>query len=103
MKQKVIETVTGEKITLTENERKFFVCATDKLLSGWGRADRKTAKRVIICEDRQQAEIMCERLRRPYSGMKYVNYSISAFGPRYSSNKFVVSYDVFSDRLFNYK
>lgn len=102
MKQKVIETVLGEKITLTENERKYFVCATDKLLSGWGRAAGKTAKRVIICDNWQQCRKMLERLQRPTSGMKYVNYSVSPFPPYYSPSRFVVSYDIFSDRLFNY-
>ena len=102
MKTKEIELVTGAKITLSADETKYFVSATDKFLSGWGLASGKIAKRVIICDNRQQAVTMCDRLQRPAACMSRINYTVSSFGPYYSPSKYVVSFDVYSDKLFNY-
>lgn len=47
------------------------VTATDKMLSGWGRAVGKTHKQVVICATLQQAYTVADNMRR--RGFTYVN------------------------------
>ncbi|MEE3495846.1 MAG: hypothetical protein VZR06_11835 [Butyrivibrio sp.] len=97
---KQINLVNGE--TYSYEGVKYFVTCTDKFMSGWGLASGKIAKRVIICDNRQQALIMIDRLQRPKCGMKNVGYLIREKAPYYTPSKYVVSFDVYSETLFNY-
>lgn len=92
--------VNGERYEISET--KYFVSCTDKFMSGWGLASGKIAKRVIICKDRAQALEMIDRLRRPKNGMKYVNYTIGRKAPYYTPSKYIVTFDLFTDNLFNF-
>lgn len=55
-------------------EGKIFVWFTDKHLSGWGGADGRTHKQVIICEDWQTADKIHDNLKYDKRhGARYVN------------------------------
>ena len=95
---KVVTLVTDEKYVLTGNE--VFVTMTDKFLSGWGCAENKIAKRVIICPNRQKAELIKDRLFNPKHMMKNVNITYRL--PHYSANRYTTSYDKFFDNMFNF-
>lgn len=95
---KKITTVNGEQYTIKDTDR--FVSMTDKLMSGWGYAAGKIAKRVIICDNLQQARAMEYRLRRPKHQMNHVNICFNI--PRYSGKKYTVSYELYADNLFNF-
>lgn len=82
----------GEKITINENS--YFVTATDKFLSGWGKAEGKTAKRVIICDSYKQAKRMSDAFINSKE-WKYIN--ICCRIPKYNSQKYVVSYSHYDD------
>jgi hypothetical protein len=90
--------VTGKKYAITGSE--VFVTMTDKFLSGWGCAENKIAKRVVICPNRQKAELIKDRLFNPKHMMKNVNVVYNL--PNYSANKYTTSYDLFSENMFNF-
>jgi len=91
---KTIINSLGEEIVITDDC--YFVTATDKFLSGWGRADGKTAKRVIVCQTWRQAQRMADAMRNDRKcGMIYIN--ISCRMPRYSDKKYVVSWSKYED------
>ena len=55
-------------------EGKIFVWFTDKFLSGWGGADSRTHKQVIICEDWRTADKIHDNLKYDKRhGARYVN------------------------------
>ena len=82
----------GEAQTISAGA--WFVTMTDKFLSGWGIADGKTHKQVIICRDYQQARRLADGIRNTSnSGMKYVNITDKL--PRYGS-RYSVSYELYS-------
>jgi len=60
-----------------------YVSMTDKFLSGWGKAEGKTAKMVILCKDWKQA-LAIERNAKKRSEMKYINICINK--PRYGES-----------------
>lgn len=95
---KTLVTVLNEEIALKGGE--WFVTMTDKFLSGWGLASGLIAKRVIICNTYDDAEKLYCRLQDKKHGMRYVN--ITRELPRYSGARYVVSYDVFKENLFNF-
>lgn len=98
MKKQVITTVLGKVYEIQESD--VFVTMTDKYLSGWGCASGKIAKRVMICPNRQKAELIKDRLNNPKHLMKNVNIVYSL--PRYNSKRYTVSFDMFSENSFNY-
>ena len=73
----------------------WLVTATDKMLSGWGRAEGKISKRIVICEDSRQARRVAENMRQ--QGFIYVNtHTCNGSGakwglPYYSPSRYVVS------------
>lgn len=70
----------------------YFVTATDKFLSGWGKADNKINKIVVEVDNYQDAQKAYDKLMKR-NDMKYVNISSSM--PYYSSHKYYVSmYDL---------
>lgn len=95
--KKVID-VIGREVEITDNM--YFVTMTDRFLSGWGCAEGKTAKRVVICDSYRQAQIIVDGIKncRNQNGMRYVN--ICSELPKYGSRYFV-SYDRYKDcRLY---
>ena len=80
---------------------KCFVTMTDKFMSGWGCAEGKIAKRVYPCKDTRTAHELCDRiLNRKNSGMSYVNIVFDL--PKYSSTRYVTTYDLDADGAFRY-
>lgn len=91
---RIITTSLGESIEL--NKGMYFVCATDKFMSGWGCAENKTAKRIIICRTYREAQRIADAFKRnPYSYMIYVNIRTSF--PNYPVNKYTSSYSLYDD------
>lgn len=55
---------------------KYYVTMTDKVLSGWGAAQGKTSKFVVICDTPEQAYII-EKNARLRPEMKHVNFRVT--------------------------
>lgn len=81
-------TSLGLEMDLTD---KYFVTATDKTMSGWGCAEGKIAKRVIVCDTWRQAQRVADAMTNKPSreGWRYINKTSRM--PRYSDKKYVVS------------
>lgn len=92
---KNVVTVLGEVKNL--NEYHFFVTMTDTMLSGWGMAENKTAKRVVLCKTFRDAQIIVSGLNncKDRNGMRYINIAYKF--PKYSENRYTVSIDEFND------
>lgn len=92
---KNVVTVLGEVKNL--NEYNYYVTMTDKSLSGWGMAENKTAKRVVLCKTFREAQIIVSGLNncKDQNGMRYIN--IAHKFPKYSENRYTVSIDDFKD------
>lgn len=75
--------------------KKYYVSMTDKFLSGWGMAENKISKYIIICNNLEQAREVAECAGRKDSEFKYIN--IATKKPYYNSRRYVVSYDVYED------
>jgi len=73
--------------------QKIYVTMTDRFMSGWGKAEGKTNKLIIVCDTWEQAEAI-ERNANKRTEMKYVN--ICTNKPRYGS-KVVESWKQYSD------
>ena len=96
METKVID-VIGREHNLQDYS--YFVTMTDKFLSGWGKAENKIAKRVVLCKTWREAQIIIDGISncKNNNGMKYVN--VCCKFPKYNSKNYVVSVDVFDDCL----
>ena len=66
------------------DKNKIYVCMTDKFLSGWGRAEGKINKYIVVCENRQQAETIVLNAKKRRE-MKYINinYKLPYYDKRY--------------------
>ena len=71
-----------------------YVTMTDKFMSGWGMAEGKINKLVIECKDRLQAEEIADYARSTRDEMKYINISYTK--PHYNPNKYLTSWEVYS-------
>ena len=71
----------------------FYVTMTDKFMSGWGMAEGKTNKLIIVCETYEEAQAI-ERNACKRSEMRYVN--ITRNKPRYGRNV-LESWKAYSD------
>ena len=60
-----------------------YVTMTDKFMSGWGMAERKTNKFIIVCDSWKDAEVI-ERNAKKRPEMNYIN--ICTKKPRYGNN-----------------
>jgi hypothetical protein len=74
--------MSGDKI----GWRKYYVCMTDRFMSGWGPAEGKDNKLVIGTDDYNVAMRILENARRR-DGMKYVNLNTTR--PHYSDHAHV--------------
>lgn len=88
-------TVLGEVKNLSEY--RYFVTMTDTMLSGWGMAENKISKRVILCKTFRDAQIIVSGLNncKNRNGMRYINIAIKF--PKYSEKRYTVSVDEFGD------
>lgn len=84
---KTITDVIGREYEVTPNT--ICVVGTDKILSGWGRAEGKKAKRVVICTNWSQADRVESNMKK--NGFIYVNSRRGI--PTFSASRYVVSYD----------
>lgn len=66
----------------------YYVTATDKFMSGWGLAENKTNKVVVVCENWQEAREVKEALHSR-DEMKYIN--VRSNKPYYNNN-YVISW-----------
>lgn len=92
---KTVKTVSGQEVTITPEMR--FVIFSDKVMSSWGRAENKTSKRIIICNNWHEAERLADALRNApqREGIRRVN-TCSKF-PYYSPSKVCISIDLYKD------
>jgi len=61
----------------------YYVTMTDKFMSGWGMAEGKTNKFIVVCETYMDAEIIQKNAEKR-DEMKYIN--ITDKKPRYGNN-----------------
>jgi hypothetical protein len=96
---KTIKMLNGETVELNA-QRTWCVVMTDPIMSGWGMAEGKTAKRVYICKDRAEAATFFDRviIKAHKYCVKYVNMRLGI--PYYSPSRYVVTYDKPSPHLF---
>lgn len=71
------------------NNKKWYVTATDKFLSGWGCAEGKKSKVIKICNTYAEAEEVSNKWEKR-SDFIYVN--ISNKKPYYNSKNYKVDY-----------
>ena len=90
---KNVTTVLGEIKNLSDYN--YFVTMTDTMLSGWGMAENKIAKRVILCQSWREAQIIVSGLNncKNRNGMRYINIAYKF--PKYSEKHYTVSVDEF--------
>lgn len=74
-----------------------FICvvATDKFLSGWGNAEGKTHKQVIICPDYNTAARVAINMKG--NSYSYVNIRRRGSFPTFSGSRYSVSYRFATD------
>jgi len=67
----------------------YWVTMTDEFMSGWGRAEGKTNKLVLTCDNFEEAEIVYDNAKRR-SEMKRVQ--ITSTKPYYTPKRYFVSW-----------
>lgn len=72
----------------------YYVTMTDKFMSGWGKAEGKINKFVVLCDTYEQAETI-ERNAHKRDEMKYIN--ITSQKPYYPSNRYLVSWKEYNE------
>ena len=92
---KSVTTVLGEVKNLSEY--RYFVTMTDTMLSGWGMAENKIAKRVVLCKTWREARIIEDGIKncKNQNGMRYINIALKF--PKYSEKRYTISIDKFTD------
>lgn len=79
--------------TIIASKSMWVVRTTDKIMSGWGRAEGKICKRLIICADKETAFRVCKNMQSTHEFIYIGCGNIGARGiPRYSPSKYVVSF-----------
>ena len=69
--------------------KKYYVAMTDTFLSGWGGAEGRISKFIIVCDTYEQALEIQERSKE-WEEMRYVN--IHTKKPYYSPKKYHAAY-----------
>ena len=77
-----------EQQSYTPNMASYYVTMTDTFLSGWGKAEHKIAKYVIICDNYEEAYTVYKNAK-DRSDMKHVR--ITKNKPYYSPKQYQVS------------
>ena len=75
-------------------KQRFYVCMTDKFMSGWGHSDDKINKFIIECETQEEA-IQIEYAAHKRPEMKYIN--IHTKMPRYNKKNYLISLKKFNE------
>ena len=73
---------------------KYYVCMTDKFMSGWGQADKLINKLVLECDSWDEAEIVAANARRRPE-MRYVNINYNR--PHYNPSYYLTSFHTKAD------
>lgn len=92
---KTVFDVLGREHKLSDYN--YFVTMTDRSLSGWGEAEGKIAKRVILCKTFREARIIEDGIKncKNQNGKRYIN--ICSDFPRYNAKRYKVSIDLYGD------
>lgn len=82
--------VNGRIINVTPSN--WYVIGNDKHLSGWGRAEGKISKRIVVCRDREQAFRVARNMEQ--TGFIYVSARPARRElPYYSPSRYVLSFN----------
>ena len=65
-----------------------YVTMTNKFMSGWGKAENKVNKFIVVCETMEQARAI-ERNAKKRDEMKYINICFT--NPCYNKERYVES------------
>ena len=65
-----------------------YVTMTNKFMSGWGKAENKVSKFIVVCETMEQARAI-ERNAKKRNDMKYINIYFTK--PCYNKERYVES------------
>lgn len=65
-----------------------YVTMTDKFMSGWGKAENKVNKFIVVCETMEQA-MAIERNAKKRNEMKYINICFTK--PCYNKERYIES------------
>ena len=77
-----------------ETNEKYYVTMTDKFMSGWGMAENKINKMIVVCDTMKQAQTI-ERNAKKRSEMKYINICFKK--PNYNKERYLESIKYYND------
>lgn len=92
---RIVKTALGAEIEIKDGM--FFVTATDKSLSGWGRAKGKTSKVVIVCGSAGDARIVRDGILRQPASDNLIYVRITPECPHYPASRCVTTYHSFDE------
>lgn len=92
MSIRTVKTIEGKEITITKNL--WFVTATDKIFTGWGEAEGKIAKFVIICDSLKQARRIADAFRNAKNDWRNVDICVNLPKP---NEQCVYSYGTYEE------
>lgn len=72
----------------------YYVTMTDSFMSGWGKAEGRINKFVVVCDNYSQAEEIEQKAGRRHE-MKYVRISMRK--PCYNSARYLTSWSKYED------
>lgn len=75
-------------------QKKVYVTMTDKFLSGWGKAEGKINKLIIICDDYTQAQTIKHNAQKRRE-MKFINICVNK--PNYNKKRFLESWKTYDE------
>ena len=78
----------------TEEEKIYHVTMTDRVMSGWGRAEDRINKLVFVCHSYKEAKIVEDNAQNR-TDMKYIN--ISTKKPYYNHQRYLVQFKTKED------
>ena len=70
------------------NTNKIYVTMTNKFMSGWGKAENKVNKFIVVCETIEQARTI-ERNAKERNEIKYINICFTK--PCYNKGRYIES------------
>ena len=95
-----ITLVGGSVISLIGDE--YFVTFTDKKLSGWGCAEGRKAKVVVVCANRAQAYALYDKLTTKRGLQLFSHASVRTTVPRYPTKKYHTSFELYTPSIYPY-
>ena len=73
---------------------KYYVTTTDTFMSGWGTAENRVSKFVIVCDSYADAEIVRYNMRKEPC---FKNVRICVNKPHYPTNRYHTSFKTFAE------